>query len=164
MDDEKFIERSNFSKSKRLGFFRNLQNKLGGKIMKQLIKAVGIALIIIILVSGCGISNAKTITLDKKANASTVELRKGDKLDVMLQGNPSTGYSWAIDSLDSTILEESAKPEFEPDSDLAGAGGEFTFHFEALKSGETNLRLIYHRSWEKDKKPSDTFEIIVVVK
>jgi len=131
--------------------------------MKQLIKVVGIAFIIMILASGCGIISAKTITLDKKANASIIEFREGDKLDVMLQGNPSTGYSWTIDSLDSTILEESAEPEFKPDNDLVGAGGEFTFHFEALKSGETTLKLIYHRSWEKDKEPLDTFEITVVV-
>lgn len=131
--------------------------------MKQLIKAAGIVLIIMVLLSGCTIGNSKTITLDKKANASTVELRKGDKLNVMLQDNPSTRCSWTITSLDSTILEESAKSEFKADSNLVGASGKFTFHFKTVKSGKTTLRLIYHRSWEKDKKPSDIFSVTVAV-
>nr|HID14920.1 hypothetical protein [Anaerolineae bacterium] len=56
------------------------------------------------------------------------------------------------------------EPTFEPQSDLAGAPGTQTIRFEAVGTGQTTLRLVYHRPWEEDVEPEETFSIQVVVR
>jgi inhibitor of cysteine peptidase len=94
---------------------------------------------------------------------STVELRVGDTLEVMLDGNPTTGFSWETAAVDASVLKQLGEPGFQPDTSLIGSGGKFTFRFEAAGSGQTLLRLIYHRPWEKDVPPEKTFEVTVIV-
>jgi inhibitor of cysteine peptidase len=94
---------------------------------------------------------------------STVELRVGDTLEVVLDGNPTTGFSWETAAVDASVLKQLGEPGFQPDTSLIGSGGKFTFRFEAVGSGQALLRLIYHRPWEKDVPPEKTFEVTVIV-
>jgi inhibitor of cysteine peptidase len=94
---------------------------------------------------------------------STVELRVGDTMEVVLDGNPTTGFSWETAAVDASVLKQLGEPQFEPASNLIGSGGEFTFRFEAVASGQTLLQLLYHRPWEKDVPPEKTFEVTVIV-
>ncbi|MBM4429116.1 MAG: protease inhibitor I42 family protein, partial [Chloroflexi bacterium] len=42
--------------------------------------------------------------------------------------------------------------------------GKMTLRFTGVAAGQTALKLIYHRSFEKDVPPVKTFEVTVVVK
>lgn len=88
----------------------------------------------------------------------------GDTLEVILKGNPTTGYNWEVDYVDSAILRQVGKTEFKADRKTRGSGGIITMRFEALASGQTVLRLIYHRPFEKGVPPVQTLEVAVVVK
>ena len=46
---------------------------------------------------------------------------------------------------------------------LIGAGGISTFTFKTIHSGQTTLKLIYSRPFEKDTPPEKVFEISVVI-
>ena len=46
---------------------------------------------------------------------------------------------------------------------VTGAGGTETFRFAAA-TGETTLTLVYHRPWEEDVEPLETFTVQVVVR
>ncbi len=94
----------------------------------------------------------------------SIELRVGGRFDVTLEGNPTTGFQWEVGSGDTSIVKLSGEPEFKPSSDALGAAGKFTFHFEAVTAGQTTLKLIYHRLFEKDTPPAQTFEVTVTVK
>ena len=61
-------------------------------------------------------------------------------------------------------MRQVGETEFKPESDAIGAGGVQTLRFETVNSGQTTLKLVYHRSWEADEEPSETFTVQVVVR
>jgi len=122
---------------------------------------------IILIATGCGSSGPSgpsPIMVDENNTGSTVELHTGGRLKVILEGNPSTGYTWEVATVDPSILRQDCEPEFEPESNLIGASGKITMTFKAVSAGPTTLRLIYHRPWETDVPPLKTFEVAVVVR
>ena len=116
--------------------------------------------------SGCGgAAGPVAVELQAADNGSAVEVAAGGSVKITLEGNPSTGYTWEAKDLDAALLEQGGEAAFVSDSpDLLGAGGKLTFTFKALKAGTTKLTLIYHRPWETDVEPVDTFSVNVTVK
>ena len=94
-------------------------------------------------------------------NGAQAEVQVSESFTVVLPGNPTTGYSWAVDGIDAAVLE-AAEPVFVSDSDLIGSGGTFTFTFTAVAAGETAVRLVYARPWE-EVEPLETFTMTVTV-
>jgi inhibitor of cysteine peptidase len=136
------------------------------------------AIILVGLLAACGTiksTKQRTETLEPSLAKSTkqvteadtgrsIELYVGDKLEVTLPGNPTTGFQWEISNIDSAILRTSGEPEFEPFSSAVGSGGKITMCFEAVGTGQMKLTLIYHRPFEKDVPPARTFEVTVTVR
>jgi len=114
-----------------------------------------------VLAAGCGAS--KTIDIGQDDNGTQIELKTGQELVVTLDANPTTGYSWDVDTLSETVLQPVGEPEFEIDSNLVGAGGVQIMRFKAVEAGESVLSLIYHRPWEKEVEPIETFSIQIIV-
>ena len=102
--------------------------------------------------------------LSEQDRGKTVELHAGDKLEVSLKGNPTTGYQWEMAVVDAAILKLVGEPEFSPDSGALGAGGKVTLRLQAVAAGQTTLQLIYHRPFEKNTPPTKAFKATVVVK
>lgn len=100
--------------------------------------------------------------LGAEANGRTAHVTAGGVLEIHLDENPTTGYSWEIATLDEEILGDGGRVYFANQPALTGSGGEVQWLFRALKPGTTTLRLQYRRPWEKDK-PAQTYEITVVV-
>ncbi len=123
-----------------------------------------IFLVILLPLSACGPSGSKTRILTANDAGKTVELNTGDTLAVELEGNPTTGYVWEVEAVDSAVLKQTGESEFKPESDSTGAGGVEILRFEAVASGQTALKLVYHRPWEEDVSPEETFEVTIVVK
>ena len=123
--------------------------------MKKARRMVGPLLLV--LLGAC--SSADTLTLDDEGGH--IELNNGAEFELVLPGNPSTGYEWVVIDAPS-MLEEVGEVEFLPESDLIGAGGEFHFRFVATQPGTAQLRLVYERPFE-EVEPVDTFEIEVTV-
>ena len=102
-------------------------------------------------------------TLSEEDAGSTVQLSVGEAMEVVLDGNPTTGFSWETAAADASVLRQLGEPGFEPDTELLGSGGTFTFRFEAVASGQTLLQLVYLRPWETAVQPAKTFEVTVTV-
>ena len=85
-------------------------------------------------------------------------------LVVSLEGNPTSGYTWDVAEMDEGVLRQVGETEFKPESGAIGSGGVQTLRFETVNSGQTTLKFVYHRSWEADEEPSETFTIQVVVR
>ena len=136
-------------------------------------------LVLLVLAAGCASSGAaspdaetdrggeQTIVLGAEDNGSQVELNSGQVLEVTLASNPTTGYSWQVSEVDETVLTQVGEVEFQQapaeGEPVTGAGGIETFRF-ASSTGETTLTLVYHRPWEKDVEPLETFAVQVVVR
>jgi len=105
-----------------------------------------------------------SVQLSDRDLGRTVEIGVGHILEVVLKGNPTTGYIWDVVSPDKGILKQVGETEFKPDRKARGSGGRIMIRFEAAKIGETSLKLIYHRPFEKNRPPIKTFEVRVIVK
>ncbi|MCF8142608.1 MAG: protease inhibitor I42 family protein [Deltaproteobacteria bacterium] len=119
---------------------------------------------LIFLIVSFSASAPVSVKLAEKDLGRTVELGIGETLEVELRGNPTTGYVWDIASLDMKILKQIGETEFTPDRKGRGVGGKVIMRFKAQGAGETLLKLIYHRRFEKERPPTKTFEATIIVK
>lgn len=123
-----------------------------------------LSIVIIPLPVACSSSARIQAKLSEKNAISRVKMYTGNTLEVILKGNPTTGYNWVVDYVDLAILKQVGETEFKADKNARGSGGIITMRFEALASGQTVLRFIYHRPFEKGVPPVQTLEVAVVVK
>jgi inhibitor of cysteine peptidase len=128
--------------------------------VSRLILLLGTAAGILIL-AACG---ASRVQLREQDTGRTIELRRGDRLEVVLAGNPTTGYAWEQVGDDNAVLKPAGDPTFQPDSRAVGSGGVVTVPFEASGVGRTTLTLVYHRAFEPNVPPLKTFEVGIVVR
>ncbi len=127
------------------------------------------ASISVLVLAGCGAMQPPTpneIHLTEKGGdcGSKVELNTGDTLVLSLEGNPTTGYVWEVESNDPAVIKPTGEPEFNPDSSAIGAGGTYTFRFTAVAKGQDALRLIYHQPYDKNAPETKSCEVTVNVK
>jgi inhibitor of cysteine peptidase len=106
------------------------------------------------------------VIIGAEDDRSQVELRAGQVLVVTLESNPTTGYSWEVSEVDEAVLSQIGEAEFQEapqeGEQMVGVGGIETFRFESAP-GTTTLTLVYHRSWETDVEPLETFTVEVTV-
>jgi len=100
-----------------------------------------------------------------------IEVEQYREFIVILESNPTTGYSWQLaQPLDEDILEL-VRTEFEQmegegegeEGEIMGAPGEEKWTFKAIGEGKTEIDFEYVRPWEKDEPPEEekTFEVEV---
>ena len=101
------------------------------------------------------------VILTKDNAGSNVGLKSGDMLEVRLPENPTTGYRWAVDSVDTRVLQLDTTP-YEPATDAGvGGGGTRVFRFSVAGSGSSVLRLKLWREWEGDQSILERFEVTI---
>lgn len=91
--------------------------------------------------------------LDAGDDGAVVEAEVGERVSLELEGNPTTGYTWEVTAIDPAVLALAGEPDYESSSDAEGAGGTYTFLFDIVGAGETEVVLQYFPSWEE---PTDT--------
>ncbi len=130
---------------------------------RWMVRAIASALALVLLAAfACGGSNV--VELDADDDAAEVEVEVEQEIVVKLEANPTTGYTWAVDSDVDGSLRLVGEVEFDAVSNLAGAGGIQTLRFKANATGEGDLTLIYHRPFEPDVEPLREFSVSVIVK
>ena len=132
------------------------------KSVSASILVLALLLAALCLASACGSQKAVQLSVDDAG--SQVQLTTGQTLEVSLEGNPTTGYGWEVAEVDETILRKLEQQDFQPESDLVGAPGIQTLRFEAVGKGQTTLKLVYRRPWEKGVEPLNTFAVEVIVR
>jgi inhibitor of cysteine peptidase len=102
-----------------------------------------------------------TLSFDLRSSGQTVTVAAGDRLQVQLEENPTTGFRWYIEDDKSgvLILEHDAFAHLR--NGVSGAGGTRELVFRVAKQGQTILRASYRRAWETQTPPHATFELTV---
>lgn len=101
-------------------------------------------------------------TLTGSDDGRTIEVKTGDEISIRLEENPTTGYRWAVEQMDESILElQNSDYEKRQDSAIGG-GGERRLTFRARQAGTTRLLLKNQREWEKDN-PLSQYSVTVTV-
>ena len=122
-----------------------------------------IAFIIIAVLAACGAAGSDPASLTAKDAGTTVHLKQGDTLEIALEGNPTTGYTWEVAPDSGELVALQGEPQFKADTSALGSGGVMTLQFKAVKPGTAPLKLIYHRTFEAGVAPLQSFEVILVV-
>ena len=101
--------------------------------------------------------------LDAADDGTVVEAVVGEQILLRLEGNPTTGYEWQVDAGDPAVLALAGEPDYESSSDADGAGGTYTFRFDAVATGETQLELEYAPTWGAPEAAPQVFSVTVAV-
>jgi inhibitor of cysteine peptidase len=112
--------------------------------------------------SGAASGAATNAVVVTKADADkTVSTKPGQTLEVVLDANPSTGYTWQI-AESPEFLKSEGEPTFESEAKegAVGAGGKQTLTFAVTAAGTGELSLTYSRPWES-VAPAETFKVEV---
>lgn len=105
----------------------------------------------------------ETMKLSESDSGKTVELCVGEELEVALPGKPTTGYVWEVGSVDLKVLNP-GETDFIADDKAIGSGNMEIIKFHTIAAGRSEVKLIYHRPFEKDIPPLKTFEVTVIIK
>ncbi len=86
--------------------------------------------------------------------AKVIEAGAGRAFVIVLESNPTTGYSWHLaGSLDKTILKVVEIKHSTQKTKKIGAGGKDLWTLQGLQPGEAEAAFEYSRSWEKNVPP-----------
>jgi inhibitor of cysteine peptidase len=122
---------------------------------------VGLVTVLSLLFLASCAAQPATRTVTFAQSGSAIDLRVGDTLLVALEGNPTTGFDWALVGSASPALDL-AERSFAPSSTALGAAGTVTYRFKAVAQGSTDLVMNYSRSFES-VPPERTFKLTVRV-
>ncbi|OPX87086.1 stalk domain-containing protein [Pelotomaculum sp. PtaB.Bin117] len=129
-----------------------------------------LSFLLIFCLTATASANASQINVSEINNGEAWCLQEGQSLNLSLDSNPSTGYSWQYQSKpDASLLEETGhfyqEIQVIEGPPVVGAGGKENWTYLAKNTGETSITLWYSRPWES-VMPLKTYilEIIVVPK
>jgi inhibitor of cysteine peptidase len=84
-----------------------------------------------------------------------IDLQVGERVEVRLPGNPSTGHRWTLVDPLPPLVRPIGVARLEPmRTDLAGAPGHEVWTFEAVDYGTGTLSFAYRRPSDPDSAPS----------
>jgi inhibitor of cysteine peptidase len=114
-------------------------------------------------------ADGAALSLTEADNNKSFTVDVGQKIIVVLAGNPSTGYIWesAMAETAAAFLTLDGEPAFVSDSadqNIVGAGGKYTFTFTAVSVGTVDLKLKYWRSFDAQSEPLQTFTASITIK
>jgi len=124
--------------------------------VKRLLMLVTVTLVVISLVAGC-VGEVKTYTDSGQAISIGVD----QEFVIALGSNPTTGYGWQ-ESYDGGMLrlvESKYEMGKEAKQGVVGAGGVEYFRFKALKTGKTEITLVYKRPGEEEILEQKVFTV-----
>jgi inhibitor of cysteine peptidase len=134
-------------------------------IKKRVYIVSGVLLALLLIVVVLMAYGPREVHLTAADNGSTIELKEGQVVSITLEANPTTGYTWEIvEPFNEQIIRQVGEIEFKPESEAIGAGGVQIIRFEVVNAGQTTLKLVYHRPWETDVEPLETFSIQVIAR
>jgi len=126
---------------------------------------VVLALVLVLaLVAACG-SSISGVYSDSDTGGE-IEIDSGERFELRLESNPSTGYLWVLEKnspMDLIKFESMTHEPFETTDDVVGAAGMDVFTFKAVEEGAGILRLEYIRSFDDPPIPERVVEYIVRV-
>ncbi len=126
-----------------------------------------LALLAIACLSQAAFAADKVITDADKGGE--VRIKFGDRLELRLQSNPSTGYMWYVEKESTPLIklhhqsqtEVPATAEEQPG--MVGRPVFQVFTFETRRRGDGVLLMHYVRSWEKPTPDDEQFKIRVII-
>jgi len=95
---------------------------------------------------------------------SDFQVEIGDKINVKLCSNPTTGFQWTYHISGGNVIKEEDHDFEEPGGEgVVGAAGKEVWTFEAVEKGTTEVRMAYSQPWQGGEKEEWTYTMSVTV-
>lgn len=92
-----------------------------------------------------------------------IRVRGGEEFLIILPANATTGYRWDMKLPEGEKTLSLLGSEYiAPEKKLAGAPGDQSYRFKALKAGETRIDFVYRRPWEPEHLPTRKVVTVIV--
>jgi C1A family cysteine protease len=78
-------------------------------------------------------------------------VKRGESVSLVLESNPSTGYSWDVSQLDAAVLQTVGAPQFQQKANMPGAPAKQTIKLNVAQDGPASLALVYRRPFEAEE-------------
>ena len=78
-------------------------------------------------------------------------VKRGESVSLVLESNPSTGYSWDVSQLDAAVLETVGASQFQQKANMPGAPAKQTIKLNVAQDGAASLALVYRRPFETEE-------------
>ena len=116
-----------------------------------------------LVVPACSSDPAEPTIYGDADSGTEILVEMGERFEIRLDSNPSTGYSWEFADDAGPSAVELVSQDHEPaDTELVGASGVDVFVFEAVDGAQV-LRLEYLRSFDDPAVPERVAEFVVRV-
>jgi inhibitor of cysteine peptidase len=102
------------------------------------------------------------VTLTAAHAEKTASVAPDKILTVKLLSKPATGYVWEVEQVDTSVLKPLDEAHEFAD-ERSGSAATHVHRFSPAGRGLTRLKLVYHRPWEKDVPPVQTYSVDVDV-
>lgn len=140
----------------------------------------GVWILAVLLLAGCaakgdhpntppappaaGIRENGILIVTPADNNHTAVLKVGERLEVRLPENPSTGYGWAVDDTNPRLLNlDNATYTPPTENGFIGTRGRRTFFFTTRQPGEVALKFKYWRVWLGDDSIKERFAVTLQI-
>jgi predicted secreted protein len=97
-----------------------------------------------------------------KDSGRTYNLSEDDPFQIVLPGNPTTGYTWELLPFNKEVVKQLGEPDYKVFDSKIGSGGIYTYHFQTVADGQAELYFQYKRKWDTISPASKTFEVKIV--
>lgn len=122
-----------------------------------------LAVVVVLNVTGDGDVAPAAVTLSKADNGRAIAVDRDGAITITLESNATTGYSWAVDSIDDQVVTLESDTYVAPTNGMVGQGGTQEMTFRAMGTGESEVSLKYWRPWEGDASVVERFVVTVTV-
>jgi inhibitor of cysteine peptidase len=99
---------------------------------------------------------------NEDANGQTIDLAVGEEIEIRLPENPTTGFRWQR-TTDDLAACKLVSDTFRASSGPPGHGGEHSWIFAAVRSGDCDIEFHLRRRWAGSAEPARTFKIHIRV-
>lgn len=117
-----------------------------------------------LLFSSFACAGPKPLLILRDANGTEVAVSRAMPFTIGLPGNASTGFAWHVRDLDTSLFEKTGSDRFAGRDTVPGTSGTFYLDFMPRKKGVSAITLTYHRDFETDIPPEDSFRVTIRVK
>ncbi len=105
----------------------------------------------------------ETIQLTQKDNGRSLNVRKGDEIEICLYEQFSGGYQWFVAEQDEKVLPNTSTHELAPEESACGSESPKVFCFRAVCGGRSHTLLKHFRQWEGESSAIEQFAVDVTV-
>lgn len=107
-----------------------------------------------------GVMNDENVVIVKKQDdGKEIEIKRGDVIQIELEGMGSTGYKWYVDTIDVERVELITEATVALKERVKGAPVLDVWRLKALKKGHADIKIDYYREWEGIERAIDHFFI-----